>query len=104
MDSKETKIKVAVNKTLQVPDNIQRVAGNPYLLTRIQARLQAEPTSPQTSLNPTPLLPALILGILVLNSFILFKTLPIFNSTENNVLTELIFPSSDVDAWYEYSN
>ncbi len=104
MDSKETKIKAAVNETLQVPDHIQRVTGNPYLLTRIQARLQEEPTSPQTSLNPSPLLPALVLVMLVLNSFILFKTLPIFNSTENNVLTELIFPSPEVDAWYEYSN
>ncbi len=103
MDSTEKKIRDAVEKTLAIPNKIQRVAGNPYLLTRIKARLQEGKNPPPTALSSHPW-PVLLLVLLLLNSFVLFKTFPFSNNTENSEYSELFFPATDVDHWYEYSN
>lgn len=102
MDSLNEKIDIEIQKTLQVPDDMLRAQGHPYLLTRIKSRLE-EKDAPSYFGQQIPVL-AMIGILLVLNSFVLFQTLSTSNVSTDDVLTEYLFPYEEENNWMDSLN
>lgn len=68
MDRKE-RIQQEIDKTLEQFDNAERIKPNPFLLTRIEARIREEKRERKFSVARTVLRPALLLIILAANIF-----------------------------------
>ena len=98
MQNKE-QIQQEVEKTLESLDGIQRATANPYLFTRIKARLQRNPAgfwSRATGFISRPAVAiAAIVLVISINAFVLFQSRPDSNpiSTQIGQDDEQLFAS-----------
>lgn len=103
MRSLNEKIQEEVQKTLQIPEGIQQVKGNPYLLTKVKARLEKRKTRTPSFAMQLPLA-AMVIFILGLNSFVLFQSLDTKDSLSEGTLTEYFFPQTEESNWLDSLN
>lgn len=84
MKNKKINIDEEVKKTMESIDQIQRVDGNPFLFTRLQEKLrQEEVGSDSTIRTRIPVWQfAMVFGLLLINSFALFQSGYLEESTE----------------------
>ena len=106
---KKLKIEDKVLKTLQVLDELDRVEGNPFLYTRIQARMEKEraaKTSPTR--QSAPILQYAMLSLLIVINVLTIRSNVMNDSSEYDPLIEALSEdystNNDSAADWDYAN
>ncbi|MEM1319544.1 MAG: hypothetical protein AAGG75_04770 [Bacteroidota bacterium] len=98
----QSKIDVEVQKTMKVLDQLERAEGNPYLMTRLRARIaQEETAAPQGFRRLLPLLQIAAVGLLLLINVLTFQSMISDNTAQELSLTEKL---ANEYGWGEYAN